>query len=424
MKKHLQFLILFIISILISQSLISQTKDQDKPFGITFYGYVKNDFFYDSRQTVDAREGHLLMWPKAPSYDLNGTDINAHGSFNFLAIQTRLGGKITGPDALGAKTSGQFEAEFFGHSDADINGFRLRHAIIKLNWPKSEIMTGQFWHPMFTLECFPGTVSFNTGLGFAPFSRNPQIKYTYTAGKVKLMLTAYGERDFTSRNILGVPSSSYIRNSGTPGINFHLDYGNSNEEKESALNTGFVVNYLSIQPELITATGYQTSQLVHAISGLIYINAKFKAMNFKFGGIYAENSPGVTIPGGYAVLDLINPSTGEVSYIPIRTASGWIDISSTGKTWKYGIFAGYTQSLGTSKDIYSTASLGGFGTNIHHLYRISPRINYYSGKFQIGAEIEYTAAAYGDGTYTLRALALNPEEVANIRFILGVYYHF
>ncbi len=423
MKNSTKTLLLF-VAILISVNTALFAQEKEKPFGITFYGYVKNDFYYDSRQTVDAREGHLLMWPKAPSYDLNGTDINAHGSFNFLAIQTRLGGKITGPDVIGAKSSAMFEGEFFGHTDADINGFRLRHGIIKLNWPKSEIMTGQFWHPMFTLECFPGTVSFNTGLGFAPFSRNPQIKYTYTAGKVKLMLTAYGERDFASRNIAGVPSSSYIRNSGTPGINFHFGYGNKNDEKKSALNTGFVVNYLSIQPELINAAGYQTNQLVQGLSGLVYINAKFKPVNFKFAVVYAENSAGVTIPGGYAVLDIVNLTTNEYSYIPTRSGSAWVDISSTGDKWKYGIFAGYTQTLGTSKDIHTIGLLGGLATNLHHIYRVSPRINYYSGKFQIGAEIEYTAAAYGDGTYSTRAIALNPEEVANIRFILGVFYHF
>jgi len=423
MKKFTKKLSFFIV-LFTTISTITLAQEKEKPFGISFYGYVKNDFFYDSRQTVDAREGHLLMWPKAPSYDANNVDINAHGSFNFLAIQTRLGGKISGPDILGAKSSALFEGEFFGHTDADINGFRLRHAIIKLNWTRSEIMTGQFWHPMFTLECFPGTVSFNTGLGFAPFSRNPQIKYTYTAGKVKLMFAAYGERDFTSRNIAGVPSSAYIRNSGTPGINFHLDYGNTNVEKERALNTGFVANYISIQPELTTAAGYQTNQLVHALAGLVYVNAKFKPINIKFAGVYAENGAGITIPGGYAVLDVLDPTTLECKYIPTRAASAWIDISSTGKTWKYGIFAGYTHNLGTSKDIDDIGLFGGLGTNLHHLYRISPRINYYSGKFQIGAEIEYTTAAYGDGTYTLRTIANNPEEVSNVRFIIGVFYNF
>jgi len=64
--------------------------------------------------------------PELP--DVNGNDINAKPNLNFLAIQSRLTGKITGPDALGAKTSALMEGAFFGHSDGDVNGFRLRHA--------------------------------------------------------------------------------------------------------------------------------------------------------------------------------------------------------------------------------------------------------------------------------------------------------
>lgn len=422
MKKFLQiFVVLFAVA-MVSQPIFAQTADKDKVFGITFSGYVKNDFFYDSRQTVDAREGHLLLWPKAPQLDPNGVDLNDHGSFNFLAIQTRLTGKITGPDALGAKTSGMFEGEFFGHTDADINGFRLRHAIIKLNWEKAELMTGQFWHPMFVLECFPGTVSFNTGIGFQPFSRNPQIRYSYKMGNIKIAATAFGERDFASRNMAGIPSSVYLRNAGMPAFNLNVNYGKADKEKETAFNAGFGANYKSILPSLTTPLGYQTNQKVNSLAGIVYVNAKFKKINFKIAGVYSENGSDMFMPGGYAVLDTLDAATADVSYIPTRCAAGWVDISSTGKVWQFGVFAGYNQNLGAAQDI--NGGFGGLGTNIHHLYRVSPRVNYFAGKFQVGAEVEYTVAAYCDGTYDTNALPLNAEEVANIRFLLGVYYHF
>ncbi|MCD4696911.1 MAG: hypothetical protein K8S16_11805, partial [Bacteroidales bacterium] len=138
----------------------------DKKFGIKFSGFVKSDIFYDSRQTVDIREGHFLLYPKNEYLDENGKDINAVSKFNILAIQTRLKGVITGPDAFGAKTSGLIEGAFFGNIGTDINGFRLRHAFVKLSWEKTELLVGQFWHPMFVTSCFPGTVSFNTGVPF------------------------------------------------------------------------------------------------------------------------------------------------------------------------------------------------------------------------------------------------------------------
>jgi len=171
--------------ILITCSIIffvTQTKAQDKPsFGISFSGFVKSDIIYDSRQTVALREGHFLLYPAPESLDKNNDDINAKSNFNILSIQTCLTSKITAPDAFGAKTSGQFEGEFFGNTDGDINGFRLRHAFVKLDWTNLSLLVGQTWHPMFITEMFPAVVSFNTGAPFQPFSRNPQIRLTYSS---------------------------------------------------------------------------------------------------------------------------------------------------------------------------------------------------------------------------------------------------
>ena len=165
----------------------------DKPqttFGISFSGFIKTDVIYDSRQTVSIREGHFFLFPKGELLDPAGRDVNARGNFNILSVQTRLVGKITGPDALGAKTSGLIEGEFFGTADGDTNGFRLRHAYVKLNWKTTELMIGQFWHAMFITECYPEVVSFNTGAPFQPFSRAPQIRLTQTFSRVSLIATA------------------------------------------------------------------------------------------------------------------------------------------------------------------------------------------------------------------------------------------
>ncbi len=85
-------------------------------------GTTAREFFWDTRQVTTAREGHFLLWPSPIVLDANGVDLNASPSFNFLAVQSRLSGKITGPDAFGAKTSGMIEGAFFGQSAGDING--------------------------------------------------------------------------------------------------------------------------------------------------------------------------------------------------------------------------------------------------------------------------------------------------------------
>ena len=153
--------------------------------------------------------------------DKNGDDINAASSFNMLSIQTRLMGKITGPEAFGAKTSGLIEGEFFGTSDGDTNGFRLRHGYVKLNWATSELIIGQFWHPMFITESFPEVVSFNTGVPFQPFNRSPQIRFTQQFGAWSVAATALAQRDFLSNGPDGA-SSTYARNAAVPEFNLKL----------------------------------------------------------------------------------------------------------------------------------------------------------------------------------------------------------
>ena len=161
-------------------AVITLAAQDEGNFGIKFSGFVKNDFFFDTRQTVAAREGHFLLWPAAVTLDETGVDINAQSNFNILAVQSRLKGAITGPDAFGAKTSGVIEADFFAQANDNINLLRLRHAFVKLNWEHMELLAGQYWNPLFVTDCFPGTVSFNTGTPPQSFSRNPQVRATNT----------------------------------------------------------------------------------------------------------------------------------------------------------------------------------------------------------------------------------------------------
>jgi hypothetical protein len=130
MKK--QSLILLIASLVLTNFSYGQSKEpDDKKFGIGWYGFVKTDFMYDTRQMIYSREGHFDILPKPPVY-VDGEDINAHSNFNILSIQTRVGIKITGPDFFGMKTSGLIEGAFFGNTDQSIGEFRLRHAFVKL----------------------------------------------------------------------------------------------------------------------------------------------------------------------------------------------------------------------------------------------------------------------------------------------------
>lgn len=414
MKKRL---LLFVLTL--TWAFVSTAQDDSK-FGIRFSGFVKTDMFWDSRQTVAAREGHFLLYPANEKLDADGEDINARANFNMLSIQTRLRGTITGPDALGAKTSGVIEGAFFGHANGDINGFRLRHAFVKLDWDKTSLLVGQFWHPFFVTYCFPGVVSFNTGAPFIPFSRNPQIRVTQKLGKVNLILAAMSELDFFSTGPNG-PSREYIRNSAIPTFSFRAEYRDINTDKNSEFLIGIGLNYKTLLPRLVTENNYKTSETIGTLSETFYVKYRLPKLTFKLQGVYAEDPYNWLMIGGYAVDEITDPTKDFRSYVPIRTMSGWLDIHSNGKKWQVGLLAGMSKNYGASKEFEGPVYQR--GSDIAYLYRISPRFVYNSGKFRIAPEIEYTVAAYGK-TIKADGMVEDTKEIGNLRFLLGVYFFF
>jgi hypothetical protein len=66
--KYLKFLVLLIFSLQL-MSVSAQKSSWKDSLDINVYGYVKLDAFYDTRETVNGREGHFLLWPAAPDYD-------------------------------------------------------------------------------------------------------------------------------------------------------------------------------------------------------------------------------------------------------------------------------------------------------------------------------------------------------------------
>tara|TARA_R110001583_G_scaffold17941_3_gene72069 strand:- start:733 stop:1941 length:1209 start_codon:yes stop_codon:yes gene_type:complete len=402
MKK--QFLLTFIAIfglIFYGYSQWNATGDSST-FGISWGGFVKADYFADSRQTVNAREGDFLLFPSIAKIE-GGQDINDQTNFNILAVQTRLTGKIHGPDFFGMKTSGVIEGAFFGQSNANINGFRLRHAFVKLSNDKIDIIMGQYWNPLFVTAVYPGTYSFNTGVPFQPFSRNPQIRLT-TKGKIRFIGVVFSERDFASRGP-GEPggSSIFLRNSGLPQFHTQLQFGG----KEFL--GGFGLNLKTLRPEL--GGGTITNKVL-----ISYIKAKLGKATFKLEGIYGENMSDVLSISGLA-------QDQNGGYTANKTVSVWSEIGGKGKSMEWGIFAGYSKNNGfidaVGGDIY------GLAPTMDYAYRVSPRLGWFSGNMTIGTELEFTSAQYG-------ALASNGKDidstgidlVNNVRVSLSAIYGF
>lgn len=397
----------------------AQTAAKPPAFSLAFSGYVKTDLFYDTRQTTSIREGHYLLYPKGPALDPDGVDANARDSFNILSIQTRAALKITGPDALGAKTSAYIEAEFFGTSDADLNGLRLRHGYLKLNWPRTELMIGQFWHPLFVTECYPDVVSFNTGAPFQPFNRSPQVRLTQTFGRISLAATALSQRDFTSNGPDGA-SSTYLRNAALPEFNLKLQFGTKNDARKTETAAGVAGDLLTIAPRIVTASGYAADERLTSTAALAFFKQKWAKWTWKAEAVWGQNLHHLTMIGGYAVEDVLDPVRLDWSYTPVATFAAWTEVQTNGGPWQTGLFAGYSKNLGSPHEI--TGPVYSRGPNIDELYRLSPRLLYNLGKLRLAGEVELTAASYG--TPDVFGKVQDARFVRNVRLLLAAYYFF
>ncbi|MFM6954901.1 MAG: hypothetical protein ACKOWL_07935, partial [Sphingobacteriaceae bacterium] len=396
--------------------------ENNPTWGIKFSGFVRNDVMYDTRQTVNAREGELLLYPADIANDSQGLDKNATPTFGMLAITSRLSGTITGPDAFGAKTSGIFEAEFFGNGNgaAEIDLFRLRHAYAKLDWEKTQLAFGQYWHPLFSTDCFPGVLSFNTGMPFQPFSRNPQVRLTQKLGKeFSLIVAALSQRDFTSTAPASNTSATDVsRNAAVPNLHGQLQY------KGKTWVVGTALDWKSLRPTLTNGSpAVVTKENVSSLAFETYVKLTTKGAIFKAEYVNGQNMTDHLMLGGYVAY---NGTAANATYKPTNVTSMWFEIAGTTKKVIPGLFIGYTKNNG-AKDANATNAYARAtpvsGRGIDHIFRVAPRMEFVSGKFKMGTELELTTAAYGTAN-TQAKITGATDKVTNTRFLFLTSYSF
>ncbi|MGK7394367.1 MAG: hypothetical protein ACNS62_07330 [Candidatus Cyclobacteriaceae bacterium M3_2C_046] len=402
------FILIFTITATIAQ-------DKSNPIQIKISGFVRTDFMLDTRQVVSAREGQFLLFPQNVKLDENGKDINARANFNYLAILSRAKLTATGPDILNAKSTAVLEGDFFGQQDFFISGFRLRNAIVKLNWDNWEILTGRYWHPMFGVKYYPKTVSFNTGVPFMWLSRNGQIRITRQAGKFEILGAVVTQRDFASP---GGPDA--LRNALLPDLQGRISY-----EPSEQLLMGISAGYKQLLPRLETDSGFVTRSMVRGFTSNLFMKYSPEKYTFTLYGSLLQNGYDGLALGGYAVQEITNVPQNQLDYTTLNTSSAWAEIYTNSQPWEVGLFAGYTQNLGSQQDIENASSLGQFsrGANISHVYRLSPRLVYKNQNLQVGTELEYTTAAYGNA-FNEQGIPLETKDVTNLRILVSVAYFY
>jgi len=384
----------------------SNAQDENKDFGIKWSGYVKNDVIYNTRLITSARgEGELNLLPYPILLNEFDDDINAVPTFNMIGFDTRLTGKITGPDAFGAKTSGLIEGDFYGSGAAYKFLFRMRHAMMKFDWEKTQLMAGQYWHPTFVTDCFPATLAFGAGVPFNPLSRNPQIRYTY---KLDESMSVYG----------AILSQGMFKSSGVNGdftqkqsvfTEIHAQF----QYKKDNMAAGLGINFQSLRPATTFdvynpadslddfSTTIVSKENVTGLSFLGYFKMKLKPVTIKWWGLYGQLNDNMVMMGGYypmidTTLTLADLENEYITYTPITALTTWFEVHTNGEKMQVGLFAGYSSNMGAKLAAHqeiAAAYVGRWG-NVKSAMRVAPRIAWFSGKSTIGLELEYTSAGY------------------------------
>lgn len=372
---------------------------------LTWSGFVKTDYIYDTRQVVSAREAHFELFPAAfADADNNGKDDNATPNVMFASFQTRLALDGAGTQAFGANVTARVEGDFFGGpTDASVSNFILRRAFVKLDWGNREVLLGQEWSPMFTVSMFPGTVSFNTGAPFNPFARFPMAAYTLKSDKLRFTMALSQQRDaFQS-----ISGRNTQHRAGVPG-------GHLNLQMSSGGNIiGAGVYGKALRPTL-------DGDLFWSGMAMAYGRFNTPALSLSGKVFYGGDAADHLMVGGYV-------RQGPSEYVPLNTLASWVDleVKNPGKPVQFGLFGGYTQNMGAPENGAATQSYAR-AANLHALWRVAPRVSYTAGRVRLSGELEVSQAQYGvpDAGDRLRVNTTGVDPVMNVRGLFAAYYTF
>lgn len=314
---------------------------------------------------------------------------------------------------FGAKTFGFIEGDFLGDKDKDGNDlyFRLRHAFVRFNWEKTNLLLGQTLHPLFLSENSPSTVTNSCGAPYHALNRQPMIRFGYRMNnKLELITFLMSQNDFSDKGMY-----KGVENSVRPELSLQLKY------KNNGFFAAFTAGYKSLKPALIDdKNNLQTDELAQAAYVAGSVRKELQAVTVKAEAIYGGGMSNLVMLGGFAEK---NNNSKQVEYTPLQILALWTDIQSNHKVIQPGLFIGYTQNMGASEAATSHPALT-LGGNIGSMYTIAPRLRYYAmPKVWLGIEWMYTTAAYGS-EYNDKAKPVNLKSVANHRITTSLRYTF
>ena len=419
---------------LVSTSAAEKEQKPEPKNHFKLYGFVRNYFVFDSRESVSGTGDLFYYLPKDVKF-VDGIDIHNTPSLSCLALTSRLGVDVSGYSIgnvhFGAKIEGDFYAGLSNSTNANAGAYfsgntkisgtaqaRLRQAYATVTWkdlPFSEkakasvaLKMGQAWHPM--AADFPHLFSLEVGAPFGPFSRTPLVQMDATLGNNWVVSgAAIWQMQYQSNGPIG-NSASYMKYGMTPEVYAAVAY----KTKGFLVRAG--VDLLSIKPRVLGTVDLETSEAAdnqqpitktvrvsdRKTSILYYIYAQYSKGKFgvKAKSTYGQGGEHMNLMSGYAKVG--ECQDGSWIYESLRNTSSWVSFSY-GKKWQAVLFLGYIKNLGLAEkvnapylsksDVYFCSN--GF-SNLNQMYRVNPQVIYNIGKLNVGLEYQWTHVQYGD----------------------------
>ena len=263
------------------------------PFDFSLSGYIKNEFYNDSRQTYASLDDDLSFFPTPQLLDPNGQDINARSQTQMDAFETRIRLDMQGPCYNGVKIEGTVECDFEIFTSTIINNLEMRHAFGKMQWKNASLLFGQTWHPMVFVES--PTINYNGGTPFDYYTRSPQFTFTYqTPSRVDIIASVNMEVDYVSDGPYG-DLDQYMRWATMPSMHLQLRWFFGEH------TMGIGVDYKRLAPRIESDTGFKVYERISSGAALWYIALKWPVFEI-YGKINGgQNAFAYNGMGGYAV---------------------------------------------------------------------------------------------------------------------------
>ena len=404
-----------------------------------FYGFIRNYFTFDTRESVSGTGNLFYYLPKDESLNSKGEDLNAQSSFRFLALTSRVGVDVSGYYINNVHFGAKVEADFYSGLSG-VTGtatLRLRQAYTTVTWkdlmlggkPQASVglKIGQAWHPM--AADHPHVFDLEVGAPFGPFSRTPQVTMDANLGKNWTITgSALWQMQYTSMGPAG-SSADYMKYGLIPEFYAGATY------KSGGFLARAGVDVLSIRPRIqgeLNGEKVKVDDRITTASVFAYAQYNKGLFSAKAKTTYGSAGEHMGLMSGYVNMGQISegglPASADTwEYAPLHSSSSWLSLAY-GKKWQGVLFLGYMKNLGLAgPDVDTTPGPGadyipvsdvyfnknGFA-NMNQMFRVSPEVLYTFGKFVVGLEWQYTAVQYGkyhkkDGVNCLNRKALATE---------------